>query len=170
MFWNNLYNRFVSSICGYTWATLFLTSAIVLQPVKHFRDSYYWSWHDFIYCNSNWKATCSDFRRHIRIGNNPMGTLASQTTALLTRISAMSWATSLTIMVAVVLSGYCYKIKSENIAFQIVDPYKIRCLKSDSRVFIVFITGLISCKVSNKKFKTAALLATNGLKTAIGIA
>jgi hypothetical protein len=74
-------------------------------------------------------------------------------------------------MVAVVLSGYCYKIKSENIAFQIVDPYKIRCLKSDFlESFIVFITGLISCKVSNKKFKTAALLATNGLKTAIGIA
>jgi hypothetical protein len=51
------------------------------------------------------------------------------------------------------LVGYCYKIKSENIAFQI-DPYKIRCLKSDfSRVFIVFITGLISCKVSNKNLK-----------------
>jgi hypothetical protein len=30
--------------------------------------------------------------------------------------------------------------------------------------------GLLVAKVSNKKFKTAALLATNGLKTAIGIA
>jgi hypothetical protein len=65
--------------------------------------------------------------------------------------------------------GYCYKIKSENIAFQIVDPYKIRCLKSDFLEFsLSLLLGLLVAKFLIKNLKQ--LLATNGLKTAIGIA
>jgi hypothetical protein len=68
----------------------FLTSAIVLQPVKHFQDSYYWV--DMILFTATVigkrpVAILEDISVSVTI---PMGTLASQTTALLTRISAMS--------------------------------------------------------------------------------
>jgi hypothetical protein len=89
-------------------------------------------------------TTCSDFRRHIRIGNNSYGNIS------LTNDRAVNSHFSHELSYLAYhngsgCSGYYYKIKSENIAFEIVDLYKIRCLKSDSsRVFIVFITGLIS--------------------------
>jgi hypothetical protein len=60
----------------------------VLQPVKHFPGQLLLE--DMILFTATVIGGRSDFLEHIRIGNNSYGTLASQTTALLTRISAMS--------------------------------------------------------------------------------
>jgi hypothetical protein len=65
-----------------------LTSVIVLLPAK--RSPGPLSREDMILSTETVIVGRSNFREHIRIGNNSDGILASQTTALLTRISAIS--------------------------------------------------------------------------------